>query len=92
MDVVSDESPEYKEAAAELIRNLTYDDIPLEERIIRREVLRDETVIEQIPGKVKKAREYLAYMENLHLNGKKPPAPAIVLPKIVVDDPNALKI
>jgi hypothetical protein len=82
MDVVSDESPEYKEAAAELIRNLTYDDIPLEERIVRREVLRDENVIEQIPDKVKKAREYLAYMEKVHLNGRKPTTPAIDLKNI----------
>ena len=82
MNVVSDESPEYKEAAAELIRNLTYDDIPLEERIIRREVIRDETVIKQIPEKVTAARKYLAYIENCHLNGRKPSAPAIDITQI----------
>jgi hypothetical protein len=72
MNVISDEDPGYKEAAAELIRNLTYDDIPLHERIISREVIRDESIINQIPDKVKKAREYLAWMESVHMSGRKP--------------------
>lgn len=89
---VFEEDPEYKLAAAELVRNLTYDDIPIHERIIRREVIRDEEIIKQIPEKVIKARKYLAYMEELHLNGRKPPALAIKSTEIVIDDSNALKI
>lgn len=82
MDVATDENAEYKEAAAELIRNLTYDDIPLLERIVRREVIRDEAIIKQIPAKVQAARAYLAYMENCHMNGRKPLAPAIDITQI----------
>jgi thermostable 8-oxoguanine DNA glycosylase len=82
MDVATDENAEYKEAAAELIRNLTYDDIPLLERIVRREVIRDEAIIKQIPAKVQAARAYLAYMENCHMNGRKPSAPAIDITQI----------
>jgi hypothetical protein len=66
MDVATDENPEYKAAALELIGQLTYDDIPLEERIIRKEVIRDDEIIAQIPAKVQKAREFLMEMERTH--------------------------
>lgn len=82
MNIIWDGDPEYKKAADELIRNMTYDDIPLEERIVRREIIRDESIIKQIPDKVKKAREYLAWMENVHLNGRAPTAPAIDISSI----------
>jgi hypothetical protein len=67
MDVVTDESPEYKLAAAKLKRELTFGDIPINERIIQIPVARNEDVIKQIPAKVEKAREYLKYLESVHL-------------------------
>jgi hypothetical protein len=67
MDVATDENPEYKVAAAKLIRELTFSDIPIEERIIEIPVARNEDIIKQIPAKVGKAREYLAYLESVHL-------------------------
>jgi hypothetical protein len=66
MDVVTDESPEYKIAAAKLIRELTFQDIPINERIIQIPVARNEEVIKQIPGKVEKARAYLKYLDSVH--------------------------
>lgn len=68
MDVATDESPEYKLAAAELEYNLTYEDIPLEQKCITHTVERDENIISQIPGKVQKAREFLQYLHEKHLS------------------------
>ena len=66
LDVASDEADEYKIAAAELKRNLTFGDVPMSERLIIKKVDRDEEVIAKIPGKVAKAREYLAYLDEMH--------------------------
>ena len=68
MDVATDDNPEYKLAAAELEYNLTYEDIPLEQKCITHEVLRDENIISQIPSKVEKAREFLKYLHEKHLS------------------------
>lgn len=77
MDVATDLSPEYLEAVGELNKNLLFDDIPKEQRLIRREVARDEEVIKQIPEKVIKARKFLAYLHKVHMNGREPIAPPI---------------
>jgi hypothetical protein len=68
MDVISEESHEYKEAAAELMKNMIFDDIPIQERCISRIVERNEEIIEQIPQKVTKAREFLSYFHKKHTN------------------------
>jgi hypothetical protein len=67
MDVATDENPEYKLASAELEYNLTYEDIPIEEKCITHVVERDENIIKQIPAKVEKAREFLKYLHEKHL-------------------------
>lgn len=66
MDVATDLSPEYLEAAKEMEKNLIYDDIPMEERIVIARIQRDEEIIKRIPEKVTKAREYLQELENKH--------------------------
>lgn len=66
MDVATDLAPEYLEAVAEMERNLIFDDIPKHERIIIKNVKRDDEVIEKIPSKVGKAREYLQYLDEKH--------------------------
>jgi hypothetical protein len=72
MDVVTEESPEYLQAAQELAYNLTFQDIPPHERVIDLWVERDETVIEQIPDKVRKARKFLQEFHELHTKNKHP--------------------
>ncbi len=68
MDVISDMSPEYIKAAKDLTKNHVFNDIPPEERIISIEVPRNEEIIDQMPGKVEKARKYLAEIHEKHLN------------------------
>ena len=66
MDVISDESPEYKAAEKELIRNLTFKDIHYTERVIKKYVPRDEELIEKMKSKVPIFREWLRKFEILH--------------------------
>jgi hypothetical protein len=68
MDVVSEESPEYKLAAQEVYKNMVFDDIPEEERVIHLPVERNEEIIQQMPGKVAKAREFLQFFSEKHKN------------------------
>ena len=71
MNVATELSPEYLEAAMELDRNLIFDDIDPFQRVISIDVDLDEEVISQIPGKVKKARQFLSWLEQQHLSGRK---------------------
>jgi hypothetical protein len=68
MDVVSEISPEYLEAAAELERNLTFPDIDYRERVIKKPVLRDDDLIEKMKAKVPIFRNWLAEFEQKHLS------------------------
>jgi hypothetical protein len=67
MNVVSEESPEYLEAAEKLVRSMKFSHIPPEHRVIHKFVDRNEEIIKQIPEKVAKAREYLAELHKLHI-------------------------
>lgn len=66
MIVATEENPEYKIKAAELEHNLTFEDIPLIEREITHTVPRNNEIIEQIPQKVQKAREFLNFLHKIH--------------------------
>jgi hypothetical protein len=68
MNVATDLSPEYLKEVAKLERNHIFDDIPPEQRVISYKIDRDDEIIDQIPEKVKKAREYLSYLHKKHLN------------------------
>lgn len=68
MDVVSEESPEFKEAAQLLESNMKFDHIPMELRIINKIVYRDEETIKKIPEKVERGREFLKEIHRLHLS------------------------
>lgn len=68
MNVVSEESPDFVEAARKLASNMRFSHIPPELRVITYEIPRDESVIEKIPGKVAKAREFLAELHDKHVN------------------------
>jgi hypothetical protein len=71
MNVISEESPEYIKEAMKIERNLTFDDIDKEERVLIFEVDRDDAVIEKVYEKVKKARIYLQELEQSHINFNK---------------------
>jgi hypothetical protein len=66
MNVISEESPEYLKEALKLEFNMTFSDIPNEERILIFPIERNEYDITRIELKVKKAREYLNIIEATH--------------------------
>ena len=68
MDVISEESPDYKLAAQETLKNMVFDDIPENERVISIEVPRNDEIIAQMPEKVEKAREFLSNFHQKHMN------------------------
>jgi hypothetical protein len=71
MNVATEESPEYIEAAAKCEINLIYPDLPIEEKVLIFPVERDDEVIEKMKTKVEKAREFLQDFESKHLSFNK---------------------
>lgn len=69
MDVVTDEAPEFLHEKERLINNMTFDDMPDNDKVIRFLVERDDAVIESIYKRVVKCREYLSEIEQLHKQG-----------------------
>ena len=68
MDVISEESPEFIKEAMKIEKNMTFGDIPKEERVLLFEVHRDQNVINKIAEKVAMARKFLSDFEQLHTN------------------------
>jgi hypothetical protein len=71
MDVATEESPDFLKAWERQSRNYYYSHIPIEHRVITKEVVRDEDFIAQIPEKVAKARKYLTELHEMHMNCNK---------------------
>jgi hypothetical protein len=69
MEVLTEEDIDYKLALAQLFRNLTFGDMPLEERRVKFVVERDEELIQKIYQQVEKCRPYLQEIEKKHLFG-----------------------
>lgn len=69
MDIVTIESPEYKEAEFNLINSMTFDDIPVLERRLKFEVKRDDDAIQRLHDRIPKCRDYLFEIQEKHLLG-----------------------
>jgi hypothetical protein len=69
LDVATDENPEYKQAEAILVNNMTFTDIPHKDRRIKFTVERDDEAIGKIYKRVAKCREYLEEIQTLHQIG-----------------------
>ncbi len=82
MNVVTEENEEYKEAAAELEFNLTFNNVPPNERVLKFKVDREDAEIEKVYAKVKKCREYLIEIEEKHRIFTKQYRSAIIEEKI----------
>ena len=69
MNVATDHNPEYLMACEQLVNNMTFDDMPIEDRRIKFIVEKDDDEFERVYKRVKLCREYLTEIENLHING-----------------------
>lgn len=65
MNVISEDSPEYIKAALELEKRLKFDDIPVNQRVIKFSFGKDESAWDFIESKVKAARVELERFHNL---------------------------
>lgn len=70
-NILTEENPEYKRLAQQIHLNMTFDDIPMEERIIRYQVTRDDEAIQKVYERVELCREWLTNFEDKHLNPQK---------------------
>ncbi len=68
MNVISEESPEYQRAAAQLERNLLFEDIDPRERVIKQPVPRNDELIQKMKEKVPIFREWLHKFHQKHMN------------------------
>ena len=68
MNVATEYAPEYIAAAQELEKNMVFEDIPLEERIIKIPVPRDEELIQKMRAKVPIVRQWLEDFHKKHMN------------------------
>jgi hypothetical protein len=68
MDVVSEESPAFKEAAAEISNLMVFEDIDYRERIIKKPVTRNDELIAKMKAKVPIMRQWLADFDTLHMS------------------------
>ena len=71
MDVATEESPEFLRAWAKQSTAYHFDHIEPHLRVICHQVERNDEIIEQIPQKVQKAREFLAQLHEKHINHNK---------------------
>jgi len=67
MNPATEENADYKRVIARLENNMTFDEIPINERIVRFKVERDEELINNIYDRVKQCREWLSEFEKIHL-------------------------
>lgn len=68
MDVISEESPEFKKAVLELERNLTFGDIDPHERVIKIPIQRNDELIAKMKDKVPIMRTWLQDFHQKHIN------------------------
>lgn len=68
MNPATEENVDYKKAIERLENAMTFDEIPIRERIVRFSMKRDEEVIEKIQKRVIQCREWLQDFEKLHLS------------------------
>lgn len=71
MNIIWDGDPEYVKAANEVIKGMIFKDIDYTERVIKVPVERDDDLIQKMKNKVPKLRDWLAWLENKHLKGRK---------------------
>ena len=66
MNPATEENADYKKVIARLENNMTFDEIPIRERVVRFKVDRDETLINNIYQRVEQCREWLREFEKIH--------------------------
>lgn len=67
MNPATEENVEYKRVINRLVNNMTFDEIPIRERVVRFAISRDEDIIQSIYNRVEQCRNWLAEFEKIHI-------------------------
>lgn len=66
LNATTEESPEYLRQISKLENNMSFDEIPIQERLVRFPVQRDEEAINKIYKRVEACREWLKEFDKFH--------------------------
>lgn len=66
LNATTEESPEYLRQVLKLENNMSFDEVPIQERIVRFPVQRDEELINKIYKRVEACREWLKEFDKFH--------------------------
>ena len=67
MNPATEENADFKRVVNKLVNNMTFDEIPIKERIVRFAIPRDEAIIQSIYTRVNECRNWLVEFEKIHL-------------------------
>ena len=68
LNAATEDSPEYKKQVQKLENNMTFDEIPLKERVVRFPIQRDDELIQKIYTRVTACRSWLEEFDAFHTN------------------------
>jgi len=68
LNVATEENPEFKRQLSKLENSMTFDEVPIQERVLRFPVQRDEEMISKIYKRVEACREWLEDFDKFHAN------------------------
>jgi hypothetical protein len=68
LNVATEENPEFKRQLSKLENSMTFDEVPIQERVLRFPVQRDEEMISKIYKRVEACREWLEDFDKFHTN------------------------
>lgn len=68
LNAATEDSPEYKRQIAKLENCMTFDEVPIRERVVRFPVQRDNLLIDKIYKRVAQCREWLEEFDLMHSN------------------------
>lgn len=68
LNAATEDSPEYRRQVEKIENSMTFDEVPIKERIVRFQVDRDDALIEKIYKRIGQCREWLKEFDQFHSN------------------------
>jgi hypothetical protein len=68
LNAATEDSPEYVRQVSKLENNMTFDEIPIKERVVRFTVDYDEQLIQKVYKRIEQCREWLKEFDVMHAN------------------------
>jgi len=68
LNAATEDSPEYVRQVSKLENNMTFDEVPIKERVVRFPVPYDEALIQRVYKRIEQCREWLKEFDVEHTN------------------------